>query len=173
METRDGISDAMFDVADALPRQHQFSLGEQLCTAALSVLSRPVVRSPEGSRQNSPHLPSGLTCGTMAWLAAVSRRGHMACIQGVPSPRRKKQGSVSWSGHLHQDLPERCQIKHIGTNIVCWASGSPWCNACRATQPIRTKPPSSGSSGQHVCAFGGIGIQYSLAWNCARWTATW
>lgn len=70
----------MFDVADALPQRYQFSLGEQLRRAALSVPTHLA----EGSGRESPKeerslygVAKGSLYEVISLLVMIGKRGHL------------------------------------------------------------------------------------------------
>ncbi len=74
------FANAMFDIADGLPQKYQFSLGEQLRRAALSVPTNPA----EGSGRESPKEERyfyGVARGSMyevvSLLVMIGKRGHL------------------------------------------------------------------------------------------------
>ncbi len=75
------FANAMFDIADALPQKHQFSLGEQLRRAALSVPTNLA----EGSGRNSPKeerylygVAKGSLYEVVSLLVMIGKRGHLS-----------------------------------------------------------------------------------------------
>jgi len=74
------FANAMFDVADALPQRYQFSLGEQLRRAALSVPTNLA----EGSGRDNPkekryfyQLAKGSVYEVVSLLVMIGKRGHL------------------------------------------------------------------------------------------------
>jgi four helix bundle protein len=75
------FANGMFDVADALPQRYQYSLGEQMRRAALSVPTNLA----EGSGRNSPKeerylygVAKGSLYEVISLLVMVGKRGHLA-----------------------------------------------------------------------------------------------
>ena len=75
------FADKMFDVADNLPQKYQFSLGEQLRRAALSIPTNLA----EGSGQDNPKekryfygLSKGSVYEVVSLLVMVGKRGCLA-----------------------------------------------------------------------------------------------
>jgi four helix bundle protein len=75
------FANVMFDVADALPQRYQYSLGEQLRRAALSVPTNLA----EGSGRNSPKeerylygVAKGSLYEVISLLVMVGKRGQLA-----------------------------------------------------------------------------------------------
>jgi four helix bundle protein len=73
------FANRMFDVADALPQRYQFSLGEQLRRAALSVPTNLA----EGSGRENPKeerylygIAKGSLYEVISLLVMVGKRGH-------------------------------------------------------------------------------------------------
>jgi four helix bundle protein len=74
-------ADGVFDVADRLPQKHQFSFGEQLRRASLSVPSNLA----EGSSRRTPrgqryfyNIAHGSTCEVVSILAILRRRSYVS-----------------------------------------------------------------------------------------------
>jgi four helix bundle protein len=74
------FADKMFEVADGLPRQYQFSLSDQLRRAALSIPTNIA----EGSGRDSPKEQSyyyGVAKGSVyevvSLLVMIGKRGHL------------------------------------------------------------------------------------------------
>ena len=74
------FANAMFEVADALPQKYQFSLGEQLRRAALSVPTNLA----EGSGRASPKeeryfygVAKGSVSEVVSLLVMIGKRGHL------------------------------------------------------------------------------------------------
>jgi four helix bundle protein len=74
------FADAMFELADSLPRSYQFSLGEQLRRAALSV---PTNIAEGSGRQNAKEqsylygVAKGSVYEVVSLLAMIGKRGHL------------------------------------------------------------------------------------------------
>jgi len=75
------FANAMFDVAEGLPQRCQFSLGEQLRRAALSVPTNLA----EGSGRDSPKeeryfygVAKGSLYEVVSLLVMIGKRGHLA-----------------------------------------------------------------------------------------------
>ena len=75
------FADKMFDVADSLPQKYQFSLGEQLRRAALSIPTNLA----EGSGRDNPKekryfygLAKGSVYEVVSLLVMIGKRGHLA-----------------------------------------------------------------------------------------------
>lgn len=73
-------TDAMFDTADGLPQKYQFSLGEQLRRAALSIANNIA----EGTGRDNPNearyffgISKGSVYETVNILVIIGRRGHI------------------------------------------------------------------------------------------------
>ncbi len=74
------FANAMFDIADALPQRYQFSLGEQLRRAALSIPTNIA----EGSGRDRPkesgyfyRISKGSTYECVSLLVMTGKRGHL------------------------------------------------------------------------------------------------
>jgi len=74
------FADAMFKVADRLPQRYQFSLGEQLRRAALSIPTNLA----EGSGRESPKeerylygVAKGSVYEVVSLLVMIGKRGHL------------------------------------------------------------------------------------------------
>lgn len=74
------FANAMFDIADGLPQKYQFSLGEQLRRAALSIPTNLA----EGSGRENPKeerflygVAKGSVYEVVSLLAMVGKRGHL------------------------------------------------------------------------------------------------
>jgi len=74
------FANEMFDVADGLPKKYQFSLGEQLRRAALSIPTNLA----EGSGRDNPKekryfygLAKGSVYEVVSLLVMVGKRGHL------------------------------------------------------------------------------------------------
>jgi len=74
------FANVMFDVADALPKRYQFSLGEQLRRAALSVPTNLA----EGSGRDNPkekryfyQISKGSVYEVVSLLVMIGKRGHL------------------------------------------------------------------------------------------------
>jgi four helix bundle protein len=75
------FANAMFDIADGLPQKYQFSLGEQLRRAALSVPTNIA----EGSGRNSPkearyfyNVSKGSVYECVSLLVMIGKRSHLS-----------------------------------------------------------------------------------------------
>ena len=75
------FADAMFELADSLPQKYQFSLGEQLRRAALSIPTNLA----EGSGRDSPKeeryfygIAKGSVYEVVSLLVMIGKRGHLA-----------------------------------------------------------------------------------------------
>ena len=75
------FADAMFEIADSLPQRHQFSLGEQLRRAALSIPTNLA----EGSGRDNPKeeryfygLAKGSVYEVVSLLVMVGKRGQLS-----------------------------------------------------------------------------------------------
>lgn len=75
------FANAMFDIADGLPQQYQFSLGEQLRRAALSIPTNIA----EGSGRNSPkeafhfyNISKGSVYECVSLLVMIGKRGRLS-----------------------------------------------------------------------------------------------
>jgi four helix bundle protein len=80
MEASDDFASAMFDLADSLPQKYQFSLGEQLRRAALSIPSNLA----EGSGRDNPKeeryfygMAKGSVYEVVSLLVRMDKRGHL------------------------------------------------------------------------------------------------
>ena len=72
------FADAMFELADSLPRSYQFSLGEQLRRAALSIPTNVAEGSGRGSPKEQAYLygvAKGSVYEVVSLLAMVGKRG--------------------------------------------------------------------------------------------------
>jgi len=74
------FANEMFDVADSLPQKYQFSLGEQLRRAALSIPTNLA----EGSGRDNPKekryfygLSKGSVYEVVSLLVMIGKRGHL------------------------------------------------------------------------------------------------
>jgi four helix bundle protein len=75
------FADEMFELADSLPRSYQFSLGEQLRRAALSIPTNVA----EGNGRSSPKqqvyfygVAKGSVYEVVSLMAMIGKRGHLA-----------------------------------------------------------------------------------------------
>lgn len=75
------FANVMFDLTDSLPQRYQFSLGEQLRRAALSVPTNIA----EGSGRDSPkeagyfyRISKGSVYECVSLLVMIEKRGHLA-----------------------------------------------------------------------------------------------
>jgi four helix bundle protein len=74
------FADRMFDVADGLPRAYQFSLGEQLRRAALSVPTNIAEGAGRSSAKEQAHfygIAKGSLYEVVSLLAMIGKRGHL------------------------------------------------------------------------------------------------
>jgi len=74
------FANTMFDIADALPQRHQFSLGEQLRRAALSIPTNIA----EGSGRDNPkesgyfyRISKGSVYECVSLLVMIGKRDHL------------------------------------------------------------------------------------------------
>ncbi|MFQ5595963.1 MAG: four helix bundle protein [Anaerolineae bacterium] len=72
--------DAMFEIADGLPQRYQFSLGEQLRRASLSIVNNIA----EGTGRDNPNearyffgIAKGSVYETVNIMVIIGRRGHL------------------------------------------------------------------------------------------------
>jgi len=75
------FANAMFDIADALPQKHQFSLGEQLRRAALSVPTNLAEGSGRNSSKEERYLygvAKGSLYEVVSLLVMIGKRGHLS-----------------------------------------------------------------------------------------------
>lgn len=73
-------ADALFDVADGLPQRYQFSLGEQMRRAALSVPTNVAEGSGRDGDKESAYfyrIAKGSVYAPVSLLAMVGKRGHL------------------------------------------------------------------------------------------------
>ena len=75
------FANEMFEIADGLPQKHQFSLGEQLRRAALSIPTNLA----EGSGRENPReerhfysLAKGSVYEVVSLLVMIGKRGHLS-----------------------------------------------------------------------------------------------
>ncbi len=75
------FANAMFDIADGLPQRYQFSLGEQLRRAALSIPTNIA----EGSGRDNPKesryfysISKGSVYECVSLLVMIGKRGHLS-----------------------------------------------------------------------------------------------
>ena len=74
------FANAMFEIADALPQKYQFSLGEQLRRAALSIPTNIA----EGSGRDNPkeagyfyRISKGSVYECVSLMVMIGKRGHL------------------------------------------------------------------------------------------------
>lgn len=75
-----GFADAMFDVADALPQRYQFSLGEQLRRASLSIPTNIAEGSGRDRSKESGYfyrMSKGSVYECVSLLVMIGKRGHL------------------------------------------------------------------------------------------------
>jgi four helix bundle protein len=75
------FANSMFDIADGLPQRHQFSLGEQLRRAALSVPTNLAEGSGRDSSKETRYLygvAKGSLYEVVSLLVMIGKRGHLA-----------------------------------------------------------------------------------------------
>jgi four helix bundle protein len=75
------FANAMFDIADALPQRYQFSLGEQLRRAALSVPTNIAEATGRDSPKEAGFLyrvSKGSTYECVSLMVMFVKRGHLA-----------------------------------------------------------------------------------------------
>ena len=74
------FADAMFEIADELPKKHQFSLGEQLRRAALSVPTNLAEVSGRDSSKEERYfygVAKGSLYEVVSLLVMIGKRGHL------------------------------------------------------------------------------------------------
>ena len=73
-------ADRMFELADGLPQKHQFSLGEQLRRAALSVPTNIAEGAGRGKGKESAYfyrISRGSVYEVVSLLVMLGKRGHL------------------------------------------------------------------------------------------------
>ena len=75
------FANVMFDVADALPKKYQFSLGEQLRRAALSIPTNLAEGSGRDNLREKRYfyqISKGSVYEVVSLLVMIGKRGHLA-----------------------------------------------------------------------------------------------
>lgn len=75
------LADELFDIADALPQRYQFSLGEQLRRAALSIPTNLAEGSGRDNLKEKHYLyrvAKGSMYEVISLLVMIGKRGHLS-----------------------------------------------------------------------------------------------
>jgi len=75
------FANVMFDMADALPQKYQFSLGEQLRRAALSIPTNIAEGTGRDNHKESRYfyaISKGSTYECVSLMVMIGKRGHLA-----------------------------------------------------------------------------------------------
>jgi len=114
------FADTAFEVADRLPQRHQFSLGEQLRRAALSItnnLAEGSGRRTPGSRRTFYDAAKGSTYEVVSIVAILLRRKEVTQVEFDMFYRMGDEEASIISGLIDATFREEADLARSGRTL--------------------------------------------------------